>query len=120
MITILSFLCVFFSLMSKRIFNFQDKETKLTTHLETLADVFAIFENGLNPNEQSCILIWEGRFYGMGYISSDVQLSDPEELKNFLTPYKENLFIRNLVNGYAARFPEKVKLFSSLAIQSSH
>ncbi len=81
---------------------------------------FAILENGLNADEQSCILIWEGRFYGMGYIPSDVQLSDPEELKDFLTPYKENLFIRNLVNSYAARFPEKVKLFSSLTIQSSH
>ncbi|MGZ8559850.1 MAG: exonuclease domain-containing protein, partial [Chitinophagaceae bacterium] len=81
---------------------------------------FAILENGLNFNEQSCILIWEGIFYGMGYISSDLQISDPEELKSFLTPYKENLFIRNLVNGYAARFPEKVKLFSSLMTQSSH
>ena len=86
----------------------------------TIKPSFAIFENGLNPNEQSCILIWEGRFYGMGYISSDVQLSDPEELKNFLTPYKENLFIRNLVNGYAARFPDKVKLFSTLMTQSNH
>lgn len=45
-VTILSFLCVFFSLLSKRIFNFQDKETKLTTHLETLVDIFATFENG--------------------------------------------------------------------------
>ena len=72
---------------------------------------FAIVENGLNAEEQSCVLVWEGKFYGMGYIPSDVQLSEPEELKDFLTPYKENLFIRNLVNGYAARFPEKVKLF---------
>jgi hypothetical protein len=45
-VTILSFLSVFFSLLSKKIFNFQDKETKLSTHLETLADIFATFENG--------------------------------------------------------------------------
>ncbi|MGZ8540752.1 MAG: exonuclease domain-containing protein [Chitinophagaceae bacterium] len=81
---------------------------------------FAILENGLNADEQSCILIWEGCFFGMGYIPSDVQLSAPEELKNFLTPYKENLFIRNLVHGYAARFPEKVKSFSPFIIQSNH
>lgn len=81
---------------------------------------FAILENGLNADEQSCILIWEGCFYGMGYIPSAVQLSEPEELKNFLTPYKENLFIRNLVHGYAARFPEKVKSFSPFTFQSNH
>jgi DNA polymerase-3 subunit epsilon len=72
---------------------------------------FAILENGLNGEEQSCVLIWEGSFYGMGYIPSDVQITEPEELKNFLTPYKENLFIRNLVHGYAAKFPEKIKSF---------
>ena len=81
---------------------------------------FAILENGLTADEQSCVLIWNGEFYGMGYIPSDIQLSAPEELKDLLTPYKENLFIRNLVNGYAARFPEKVKSFSSLMVQSSH
>lgn len=81
---------------------------------------FAILESGLSAEEKSCVLIWEGKFYGMGYIPSDVQLSDPEEVKDFLTPYKENLFIRNLVNGYAARFPEKVKFFSPFLVQSNH
>lgn len=81
---------------------------------------FAILENGLNAEEQSCVLIWEGKFYGMGYLPSDIQLSSPEEVKELLTPYKENLFIRNLVNGYAARFPEKVKFFSPFLVQSSH
>jgi len=82
---------------------------------------FAIIDNGLNSEEQSCILVWEGKFYGMGYISSHVQLTEPEELRELITPYKENLFIRNIVTGYAARYPGKVKNFSpSLVIQSSH
>lgn len=81
---------------------------------------YAIFENGLNAGEKSCILILEGRFYGMGYVSGDVQVMDPEILKNLLTPYKENLFIRNVVNSYAAKFPEKLKLFSPSKLQSSH
>ena len=82
---------------------------------------FAIVDNGLNADEQSCILVWEGKFYGMGYIPADIPISEPEDLKDLLTPYKENLFIRNMVHGYAARFPGKVRLFSStLALQSSH
>ena len=35
-------------------------------------------------------------------------------LKDFLTPYKENIFIRNLINGYAARFPEKLLRFETV------
>lgn len=72
---------------------------------------FAIIDDGLNADEKSCVLVWEGMFYGMGYIPSDIQVSIPETIKDLVIPYKENLFIRNLVNGYAARNPEKVIFF---------
>ncbi|MET0634687.1 MAG: exonuclease domain-containing protein [Chitinophagaceae bacterium] len=70
---------------------------------------YAIVERGLEMDDQSCVLIWKGRFYGMGYIPGDVAISQPELLKDLLTPYKENLFIRNLVNMYASKNPDKVK-----------
>jgi DNA polymerase III subunit epsilon len=69
---------------------------------------YAIIENGLQSGEQSCVLIWKGKFYGMGYIPSDIQVSRIEELKELLTVYKENLFINNLVSGYAMKFPGRV------------
>ncbi|HUM65297.1 MAG TPA: exonuclease domain-containing protein [Chitinophagaceae bacterium] len=72
---------------------------------------FAIIDDGLNAGEKSCVLVWEGMFYGMGYIPSDTQVSVPETIRDLVTPYKENLFIRNLVTGYAARYPEKVVFF---------
>jgi DNA polymerase-3 subunit epsilon len=85
---------------------------------------FAIIEKGLNAEEKSCILVWKGKFFGMGYLPADIQITDPETLKDFLTPYRENIFIRNLINGYAARFPEKVLQFETvpiaIGIQSSH
>jgi DNA polymerase-3 subunit epsilon len=81
---------------------------------------FAIFDKGLTTEEQSCILVWQGRFYGMGYLPADIQLSEPESLKEYLTVYKENSFIRNLVNGYAARFPSKVIRFDKEISQSFH
>lgn len=73
---------------------------------------FAIVDKGLNADEQSCVLVWEGKFIGMGYIPADMQVVQPTELKELVTPYKENLFIRNLVTAYAARYPEKVTYFS--------
>jgi DNA polymerase III subunit epsilon len=82
---------------------------------------FAIIDAGLSAEEQSCILVCDGKFYGMGYIPADLQLTNPQELKDMITPYKENIFIRNIVNGYAARFPAKVKNFSfSMADHSIH
>jgi DNA polymerase III subunit epsilon len=77
---------------------------------------FAIIEKGLNADERSCILVLKGKFIGMGYLRDDIQITDPEMLKDFLTPYKENIFIRNLINGYAARFPEKVVTFETASI----
>lgn len=72
---------------------------------------FAIVDKGINGADQSFILVWGGAFHGMGYIPADAQITNPDSLKNYLTVYKENSFIRNLVNGYAARFPSKVLFF---------
>lgn len=82
---------------------------------------FAIIDEGLNAEEQSCILVCDGKFYGMGCFPADIAIYELETLKDLLTPYKENLFIRNVVHAYAARFPGKVRFFSSApALQSSH
>lgn len=69
---------------------------------------FTILDKGINGNDQSCILVEEGKFYGMGYIPAGFDTTDYVALKEQLSIYKENSFIRNLVNSYAARFPEKV------------
>lgn len=81
---------------------------------------FAIVDTGLNGDERSCILVLEGSFYGMGYLSSTIQITDPAALKEQLTVYRENSFIRNLVNGYAARFPDKVIQFDPAVVYDSH
>ncbi|MDP4261805.1 MAG: exonuclease domain-containing protein [Bacteroidota bacterium] len=81
---------------------------------------FAIIEDGLNENEQSCVLVIRGKFYGMGYIPADVQVTEPGMIQSFLTPYKENGFISNLINSYAAKFPAKVRVFEIEVVQSSH
>ena len=68
---------------------------------------FAILDKGLNGEDRSCILVRNGKFYGMGYIPAAMTVADTEELRACLTQYRENSFIRNIINGYAARFPEK-------------
>ncbi len=72
---------------------------------------FAIIDKGLNEDDKSCILVQGGEFCGMGYIPADAQITNPDTLKDYLSIYKENSFIRNLLNSYAARFPNKVVYF---------
>ncbi len=79
---------------------------------------FAIIDKGLTNDDKSCILILEGHFYGMGYIPADAQITNHEEIKDHITQYRENSFIRNLVNGYVARFPSKILLFEKTGMTS--
>ena len=81
---------------------------------------YMIVDKGLNENEQSCILVENGKLYGMGYLPYDIHLYDIDSLKNHLQPIKENSFIHHLLDGYAARNPGKIKLLEKEILQSSH
>lgn len=72
---------------------------------------FAIIDKGLNGEDRSCILVKEGKFSGMGYLPAHTDITGMESLSAHLTSYRENSFIRNLVLGYAARFPARVHHF---------
>jgi DNA polymerase-3 subunit epsilon len=69
---------------------------------------FAVIDKGLGENEQSCILVINGKFYGMGYIPGEASVYSTDDLKDYLTIYKENNYIRSLLAGYAAKNPSKI------------
>lgn len=85
---------------------------------------YAIVDRGVNGDDQSCILVLKGKLYGMGYIPADAQLTNAESVKDYLQPYKENSFIRNLLNGYSAKHSSKIirldDSFSNQATESFH
>lgn len=72
---------------------------------------FAIIDKGASPEERSCIVVWKGKFFGMGFIDAELQLSQPEAFKDAVTPYKDNITITNLLHSYAKRYPAKVLMF---------
>ncbi|WP_091526629.1 exonuclease domain-containing protein [Paenimyroides ummariense] len=69
---------------------------------------YYILDKGRTKNEQSCIWVQDGHFYGMGYISNEAVLTDVEELKDFLTRYKSNSYIMQLISAFAVKYPQKV------------
>lgn len=75
--------------------------------LQEQLPTFALIDKGINEEEQSCILVKQGTFFGMGYIPSGEVPDDMKQLEQRLEPYQDNDYIRNLVFKHAAEFPEK-------------
>lgn len=69
---------------------------------------FAIIDKGRSTDERSCIWIEDGHFYGMGYIINDIGFAEPYELREYVTHYKSNQYIMQLIYSYAESYPAKV------------
>ncbi|MES2484388.1 MAG: exonuclease domain-containing protein [Bacteroidota bacterium] len=69
---------------------------------------FAIIDKGRSIEERSCIWVENGHFYGMGYIASDIGFTQPAEIKEYITPYKSNQYIMQLIYTYTQKYPGKV------------
>jgi DNA polymerase-3 subunit epsilon len=85
-----------------------DKEESPATYNErvnealtalTEKESFAIIDKGTSREDYSCILVENGRFYGMGYVPAFTQTTTLEQLKDHVSPLKENFFIRELVKN---------------------
>jgi len=91
-----------------------NKRVEEAIHSLSARPSFAIVDKGINGDDRSCILVLNGKLYGMGYIPGDTSITDVESLKVYLQQYKENSFIRNLLNGYAARYPSRLIMLNNL------
>jgi len=76
-------------------------------HLKSALPSFAIIDSGRNEEEQSCLWVEQGKFYGMGYISFHTDVTDMETLKSCIEPYPSNDYILNMIMDYAEMYPEK-------------
>ncbi len=73
--------------------------------LKTQKETFAIKE------KESCVLVEDGKFYGMGKLK-DASIADISSLKEKLTPYPENEVIKSMIRQYVERYPAKVMKFA--------
>lgn len=70
---------------------------------------FGILDKGRNGDERSCIWVENGHFYGMGYIASDTAFTEASEIRDYVTPYRSNQYIMQLIYSYAEKYPGKVR-----------
>lgn len=65
-------------------------------------------ETFLIRDKEGCVLVEEGKFYGMGQIQKDTDLTRLEQVKPQLVPYPENEVMRSMIWNFAERYPHKV------------
>ncbi|KQM69613.1 DNA polymerase III subunit epsilon [Pedobacter sp. Leaf216] len=70
---------------------------------------FALVDDGRKDEEFSCLLVENGKFYGMGYFTDKNYLSDGlAPVKNDLATYQSNSYILNLILNHAEQHPQKL------------
>jgi DNA polymerase III subunit epsilon len=92
---------------SKQSDSYNQKIDEAVMWMEKHLPSFVYVDKGMRSDEQSCILIKKGTFYGMGYVSDHNILSDINTLEQKLEPYQDNDYIRNLVFKHAATYPDR-------------
>ncbi|NDC40636.1 MAG: DNA polymerase III subunit epsilon, partial [Chitinophagia bacterium] len=91
--------------------NYNEAVEQAVNWLKETLPTFAIVDTGIEDDQQSCVLIHNGNFAGMGYITNrSKDLQSVETLKPLLEPFQDNDFIRNLVFRHAQQYPHKCVL----------
>lgn len=75
--------------------------------LNTSLPTFAVIDEGLLEGELLCLLIERGSFWGMGYVHRSQPYRKLEKLKEMLTPYADNDYIRNSIYNFVEQNPKK-------------
>jgi DNA polymerase III subunit epsilon len=85
-----------------------DRIANAVAFLKQNLGTFAIVEPPATGNQQSCVLVENGKFYGMGLLPHDNASFDSGHLKSYLTVYPENEMIRTLVKSYAQKNSDRI------------
>jgi DNA polymerase-3 subunit epsilon len=70
---------------------------------------YIVLDKGLNDEEISCIMVVNGSFFGMGYLPKDFDTITEAAITEYIKPYKENSYIRTLLNAHINKFPDQIK-----------
>jgi DNA polymerase III subunit epsilon len=70
---------------------------------------YVVLDKGISKHDQSCILVLQGSFFGMGYLPKNLEIISEADLKQYITPFKENSYIKVLLNSYISTNPRTVQ-----------
>ncbi len=70
---------------------------------------FFIKDKGRHDEENSIIWVEPGRFYALGYLSTDTALTDELSIRQLLNPFEGNYYLSQMLIKYAKEHPGKTK-----------
>jgi DNA polymerase III subunit epsilon len=76
---------------------------------------YVVLDKGLTEDEISCIMVVKGSFFGMGYLPKNFTDITHQAVSDYVKPYKENSFIRNLLNSFYNTNPAQIKMLNDLS-----
>lgn len=77
--------------------------------IQNMQPSFALVDEGRKEEEFSCLVVEQGKFYGMGYFTDKNYLSDGlAPIKENLSTYQSNSYILNLILNHAEQHPQKL------------
>ena len=65
-------------------------------------------ETFLIRDKEGCVLVEEGKFYGMGQLPENMEISTLDHIKAQLVAYPENEVMRSMIRNFAEKYPGKV------------
>lgn len=87
---------------------YNDRVNRALEYLSEAQPTFAIVDKGRDDTEKSCVWVEKGTFHAMGYLSSETDLTRPEDIRSSLKRYSSNYYSMQLIYSFAERYPGKV------------
>ncbi|AWG22129.1 DNA polymerase III subunit epsilon [Flavobacterium faecale] len=69
---------------------------------------FALIDKGRTEEEYSCVWVEKGHFYGMGYLTNDIPITEADEMKEQLTRYPSSYYTVQVIAAFAQKYPSKL------------
>lgn len=88
--------------------NHNEKVLRAISSLNESEESYVIMDKGRNEDEKSCIWIENGQFHSMGYISTETDLQNPDDIRDSLSRYPSNHYMMQLIQTFTHKYPWKV------------
>ena len=83
---------------------------KALNEIKNNEDSFAVIGDGRTTEEASVVLVEKGKYIGYGFVQDDIQVTGIDQLKNTVTPFKDNPDVQRIIKWYLAG-KAKAKVF---------
>ena len=87
---------------------YNDRVNNALQTMQSQLGTFAIFEPSEFGDKHACVLVENGKFYGMGQIPGNLNFMESEKLKMHITQYPENEVIKSMIRSFVQKYPARV------------